>query len=324
MSRRHNRFDQYREKFFRVPKVFTTNPKYKKMSNDAKMAYAILQDRQELSIKNGWYDDKGDIYFIYSNPKLAEILDVHVNTVTKIRKELVKAELLDEKPTGRAIKFYLLKPEVTEDDVYLIDESENATGDSPEDLEAKKEAETVEPQAVHKICEADTTKSVKQVHKICEADSQNLCTNDTDINHTDFSHTDSSENLNLNHRTVDIYDILWNLNIPHTLKNKIKVMISSNQINLNSEQILGIEDSYNHHIQNGLINPNCAFDDIEALNNHDVEKTVTKMLETVSSITNMRGLMKDWLQNAFTYKRSKFSVSDFSGNNMQVFNWLDQ
>ena len=32
------------------------------LSNDAKIAYALLKDRLELSIKNNWFDDNGDIF----------------------------------------------------------------------------------------------------------------------------------------------------------------------------------------------------------------------------------------------------------------------
>jgi hypothetical protein len=33
------------------------------LSNDAKIAYALLKDRLELSIKNDWFDENGDIFF---------------------------------------------------------------------------------------------------------------------------------------------------------------------------------------------------------------------------------------------------------------------
>lgn len=37
------------------------------LSNDAKIAYALLKDRLELSIKNNWFDKNGDIFFIFTN-----------------------------------------------------------------------------------------------------------------------------------------------------------------------------------------------------------------------------------------------------------------
>ncbi len=48
-------------------KSIFTNEKYMKLSNNAKIAYALLKDRLELSIKNNWFDENGDIFFIFTN-----------------------------------------------------------------------------------------------------------------------------------------------------------------------------------------------------------------------------------------------------------------
>lgn len=66
-EQRFNIQQQYREKFYQLPKVFFTNEKYMELSNDAKIAYALLKDRLELSIKNNWFDKNGDIFFIFTN-----------------------------------------------------------------------------------------------------------------------------------------------------------------------------------------------------------------------------------------------------------------
>ena len=58
-----------KEKFYQLPKVFFTNPKYTKLSNDAKITWSILRDRLDLSIRNNWVDENGDIFFIYTNEK---------------------------------------------------------------------------------------------------------------------------------------------------------------------------------------------------------------------------------------------------------------
>ncbi len=85
----YNINEEYREKFYQIPKVFFTNPKYIKLSNDAKMAWGILRDRLDLSIKNGWVDSKtGNIYFYYKNENLQNILNCKKDKVIKIKKEL--------------------------------------------------------------------------------------------------------------------------------------------------------------------------------------------------------------------------------------------
>lgn len=85
----YNINEEYREKFYQIPKVFFTNPKYIKLSNDAKMAWGILRNRLDLSIKNGWVDSKtGNIYFYYKNESPQNILNCKKDKVIKIKKEL--------------------------------------------------------------------------------------------------------------------------------------------------------------------------------------------------------------------------------------------
>ena len=88
----HNLFftlqEQYGMKYYQMPKVFFTNEKYKKLSNDAKILYALLLDRLQLSIKNKWIDSSDSLYFVYTNQTLSEILNVSPRKITNIKKEL--------------------------------------------------------------------------------------------------------------------------------------------------------------------------------------------------------------------------------------------
>src|SRR5699024_5910963 len=112
----------FKERFYQLPKVFFTNAKYQKLSNDAKISYAILRDRLELSIKNNWIDSDNAIYFIYTNEKLEEILNLSKPTIIKIKKELVNTGLLEQKRRGlnKPNLLYLMKPDITENDIYEI------------------------------------------------------------------------------------------------------------------------------------------------------------------------------------------------------------
>lgn len=122
-------YEEYKHKFFQLPKVFFTSDKYKNMSNNAKIAWAILRDRSSLSRKNEWFDkDTGRIYFIYKNKELMEILNVKSETtLSNIKKELENASLIKQKKMGfnRPNKLYLLYPIIEEEDIYKIDEFEN-------------------------------------------------------------------------------------------------------------------------------------------------------------------------------------------------------
>lgn len=54
----------YREKYYQMPKVFFTNEKYMDLSNDAKIAYMLLKDRFDYSVKNNWVDSDDNIFLV--------------------------------------------------------------------------------------------------------------------------------------------------------------------------------------------------------------------------------------------------------------------
>ena len=99
MSRKNIK-NQASQNFYMLNKVLFINEKYKKLSDSAKVTYAILNDRVSLSIKNNWIDQNGDIYFIFTNENLQEVLDKSKNTITKIKKELQEVGLLEQVKTG--------------------------------------------------------------------------------------------------------------------------------------------------------------------------------------------------------------------------------
>ena len=88
------------ERFFRVPKQLFESPFYKKMSADSKLLYAILKDRFDLSVKNNWIDEEGNIYFIFTVEEIGEMLGCGKDKVIKLKKELKKYDLLEEVRQG--------------------------------------------------------------------------------------------------------------------------------------------------------------------------------------------------------------------------------
>lgn len=122
-------YEEYKHKFFQLPKVFFTSDRYKDMSNNAKVAWSILRDRSSLSRKNNWFDkDTGRIYFVFKNKELMKLLNIKSETtLVKIKKELEKASLIEQEQIGynRPNKIYLIYPVIEEDDIYKIDEFES-------------------------------------------------------------------------------------------------------------------------------------------------------------------------------------------------------
>lgn len=102
-----NECDQF--KFYQLPKELYTLKKYKNLSNDACVLYAMLRDRLQVSIKNNWIDEEGRVYFIYTREEAAIMIRKTERTIRKYFNELVEVNLLEEKIDGRTYKLYLGK-----------------------------------------------------------------------------------------------------------------------------------------------------------------------------------------------------------------------
>ena len=177
-----------KEKFYQLPKVFFTNPKYTKLSNDAKITWSILRDRLDLSIRNNWVDENGDIFFIYTNEKLKSILNISSpNKLSKIKKELTQADLFNQIRVGlnKPNKLYIKKPEVTEADVYYISQQEN-------DIEQHNNTD-VSLSYVQKY-DNDTSRNINMIHH----DISKEYTNDTDLSNTDYIKTENNDTHDMN------------------------------------------------------------------------------------------------------------------------------
>ncbi len=77
---------------------------------EAKIMYALLKDRFELSIQNEWVDKNNNIYFIFSN-KNCQYLGYAEQKIIKL-KELISFNLLTQERVGlnKPNRLYLLKP----------------------------------------------------------------------------------------------------------------------------------------------------------------------------------------------------------------------
>ena len=177
-----------KEKFYQLPKVFFTNPKYTNLSNDAKITWSILRDRLDLSIRNNWVDENGDIFFIYTNEKLKSILNISSpNKLSKIKKELSKADLFSQIRVGlnKPNKLYIKRPDVTEADIYYISKQEN-------DIETQYNKDV----SLSYIQKYDNDMS-RNINKISH-DILKEYNNDTELNNTDYIKTNNTDTNDLN------------------------------------------------------------------------------------------------------------------------------
>ena len=165
--------------FFQFPKVLMYGEQYKHLSSDAKLAYMVLKDRLEYSLRNNWVDEEGHVYFTFTNQELENLFNCHNQKVVKIKKELETAHLLMQKQLGfnpktkknEPNRLYLSKLDVKATDVYLRGE------DSP------KVSQTL-----------DTSGNVKITHNLYKDYKNNIDINryDIDTQKLDFSTTNFS------------------------------------------------------------------------------------------------------------------------------------
>lgn len=60
--------------FYRIPKLLFTDPRFRKLSTEGKTLYGILLDRMSLFAKNGWLDEDGRVYIIFTVEEIRESL----------------------------------------------------------------------------------------------------------------------------------------------------------------------------------------------------------------------------------------------------------
>ena len=83
--------------FYRVPKLLFTNKRFAKIGIEAKFLYGILLDRMSLSAKNGWFDEKGRVYIIFTINEIMESFDCAKQKAIKLLDELEKKGNLIER-----------------------------------------------------------------------------------------------------------------------------------------------------------------------------------------------------------------------------------
>ena len=87
--------------FYRIPKALFTDERFKSISAEAKILYGILLDRMSLSRKNGWLDEQGRVFIIFTLDEVMEAIGCADQKATKLLNELdSKAGLIERKRQG--------------------------------------------------------------------------------------------------------------------------------------------------------------------------------------------------------------------------------
>lgn len=198
-------------RFYQLPKFLFEDEYFSKMPTEAKVMYALLKDRFELSRLNNWVDSENNIYLLYTNKQLCSILNYAEPKIIKLKKELEKYNLIINERQGlnKPNRIYLLEPTY---DKELI----NSKFQNKENISSRTNESSVQ-------------------------ELTNFKSNDTEFNNTDYIETDSNDTNDLydttnnhsyhtNHPNTEFNNDALKFQILEELPNQIKDYLSNFEI----------------------------------------------------------------------------------------------
>ena len=217
------------------------------MSNNARIAYALLKDRNRYSIKNHWFDADGNIYFIFTNKTLADMLNVTERTITSVKKELVTHRLLYIKKMGFDNKIkqnlpsrlYLLKPVLSAEEVYnnMIQEEASALQlRGQENISLYLENNNLDTNKIHKDTQLDFSSKEYSTQEINEQ-------NKDLVKHAKeyYTQTDTNDKIILNSKALNLL-AMW-VRTPQELNRVVRIILNARNSVLTQLQEKGVKNA---------------------------------------------------------------------------------
>ena len=168
-----------------MPRWLFSDPRYAGMSLDAKVAYTFLLNRFQLSRRNGWVNDFGEVFVIFPRKELARELRICEQKVTAAFRTLKELDLIWEKRCGRgdANQIYLATVTPQDDPDYS-----SSPFVPPEEKPRTSDSEALDGPDFSAPCQEpqEPRPSYKE------------------LSHTDLSHTDVSPSVPRGGRRVDV------------------------------------------------------------------------------------------------------------------------
>jgi len=169
-------------RFYQMPK-FLFEDDFRDLSNDARVLYALMRDRHDLSLSNQWFNDENEVYIIFTRAEMESLLGRSERTVKKAVEQLKAMGLMEEQTQG------LNRPNI----IFLtaVDLENNGpvkiTGPDPQILR---------------------TQNLKNYGSggvdITGQEPQILRTNQTNQNQTKNNHTENNQSIN----QLDVIDVI--------------------------------------------------------------------------------------------------------------------
>jgi hypothetical protein len=103
---------------YQLPRWLFEDSRYINMSLEAKVTYALLFNRFQLSKHNGWINEDGEVFVVYTRKELSDKLNVGEKRISAAMNELKDYELIWERRCGRgfANQIYLASVKISLND----------------------------------------------------------------------------------------------------------------------------------------------------------------------------------------------------------------
>ena len=197
--------DVLNEEYLKFPLGLLAEPKYRDMSLEAKMIYSLLLNRLTLSQRNGWINDNGEVYLIYTREDAADTLNLSYKKTIAAFKELIAADLLLEQRQGRGYPnlLYVLK---------MVVSDENAEEFSDEFNREATQKEPANPDKMQ-ICQNGTSRHAEMAYQELPKSHIKTCQNgisrtaDTEYQDMPNQHTRKNNNINLENINLEIENL---------------------------------------------------------------------------------------------------------------------
>lgn len=204
--------------FFRIPKKLILDPKFRGLSNDAKILYSIMLDRMTLSARNGWVDDENRVYIIFTVKDVTEELGCSerkaimlmgeldtkkgIGLIEKKRQGLGRPNLLYVKNFNDGLQEVSADQEAEMEEAFFQNQESEVTGE----VHPVQTCKNVQV----KTCKNMQVKTCKDVqNQTCKNEQVKTCKNVQDKNDTDKSKTNNIYNLSINPEKEDLREDRW-------------------------------------------------------------------------------------------------------------------
>lgn len=168
-------------RFYPLLKTLFENDLYMELRLESKVVYTFFRDRLNLSLKNGWIDENGFVFLMYSNSKLAKMLNCSKSTLLKVKKELLKHGLIYEIRQSNSAKGNLPNR------IYLGKLEDDFIQEAPENQSQAVELAAPIPQPTNETISPNTKKRKGGWYAKYTRVAQKLSTNDTEYSDTEYN-----------------------------------------------------------------------------------------------------------------------------------------